>query len=100
LHESNEVKKVRVNIGGEEYTIKGKVIDPAVISEIAAFVNEKFKEADKMVPSKEKYRIAVLAAFNIAGELFEARQEQALHSNTLKEYQTRTKELSEKLSVL
>jgi cell division protein ZapA (FtsZ GTPase activity inhibitor) len=100
LNESNEVKKVRVTIGGEEFTIKGKVIDAAVIEEIAAYVTEKFKEADKMVPSKEKYRVAVLAAFNLAGELFEAKQEQTDNSNLLQEYATKTKELSEKLAVL
>lgn len=97
---TTDIKKVRVNIGGEEYSIKGDVIDPAVISEIAAYVTGKFKEAEKMVPTKEKYRVAVLAAFNIAGELFDSRHEQAVHSDLLKQYHTKTKELSEKLAVV
>jgi cell division protein ZapA (FtsZ GTPase activity inhibitor) len=100
LNESNEVKKVKVSIGGEEYVIKGKVIDSAVISQIAAYVTEKFKEADTMVPSKEKYRVAVLAAFNIAGELYEAKQEHSANFNLIQKYATKTKELNEKLSVI
>jgi len=66
--------RVRVNIYGEEYTVRSDG-DVEYIREIAAFVDGKMRGISDKMPNKSPSRVAVLAALNIADELFKERKE-------------------------
>jgi cell division protein ZapA len=61
---------VRVKIYGDEYSIKGDV-DIETTKKVAEYVNSKMEEIQASVASREKLKIAVLSAMNIAGELLD-----------------------------
>ncbi len=63
-------ESVRVNICGDEYSIKTD-IDKETTIEVAEFVNQKMMELKKISSVRDNSKIAVLSALNIAGELFE-----------------------------
>ncbi len=69
---SSSGESVRVNICGDEYSIKTD-IDKETTKEIAEFVNLKMMEVKNSSSIRENSKIAVLSALNIAGELFEYR---------------------------
>ena len=64
-----EPESVKVDIFGKTYTLKGDA-DPDYVQKVAAFVNERMDEiaANSAVASTAK--VAILAAVNIADELF------------------------------
>eukprot|EP01156_Anaeramoeba_ignava_P011595 Anaeramoba_ignava/a484068_26.p4 GENE.a484068_26~~a484068_26.p4 ORF type:complete len:101 (-),score=6.34 a484068_26:2685-2987(-) len=68
-----ELKKdnyVKVNIHGQEYTVKAQA-DPDYIKNVARYVNEKMDEVERSLPNKQaSIRVAILAAMNITDELF------------------------------
>lgn len=66
-----EDRKVGVRIYGQDYTISGER-DEQTIVEIAAYVDEKMHEIAKFFSGGSQGSLAVLAAVNIADELFEA----------------------------
>jgi cell division protein ZapA len=69
------VKNVlRVNIFGTEYPIKGDM-DAEYILKVASFVDSKMREIDKNIAIKSSLKVAILAALNIADELFKERME-------------------------
>ena len=78
-----------VHIFGREYKIKG-VADKSYIQKMATYVDQRMKELSKnsSLPSQE--RLAILAALNIADELFQERQKSL---NTLSSIEHRTDEL-------
>lgn len=69
----DDVKATTVHIMGREYKIKG-FADKDYIIKVAQYVDGKMRELSKnsSVPSHDK--IAILAALNIADELFQERQ--------------------------
>ena len=69
-----EDSKVKVRIYGQEYTISGER-DEETIVEIADYVDGKMREISRIFSSNIPGSLAVLAAINIADELFEAREE-------------------------
>ena len=69
-----EDSKVKVRIYGQEYTISGER-DEETIVEIADYVDGKMRESSRFFSSNIPGSLAVLAAINIADELFEAREE-------------------------
>jgi cell division protein ZapA len=72
---SDKEKTVKVVIFGEEYPIRGDV-DEAYILQVANYVDEKMKEIALKSRNKSPNRIAILAALNVAGELFDLRANQ------------------------
>jgi len=82
----------KVSVCGEIFQIRSDV--PAhVIEKIAGFVDFKTKEVSAhSVYNGDKLRLCVLAAMNIAGELFEARQklEEYAKNSTYMENKIRT----------
>ncbi|MEI7542184.1 MAG: cell division protein ZapA [bacterium] len=62
---------ITVNIFGNEYTIKG-VAKPDYIISLANYLNNKMTEVQEATGLKDAKKIAILAAINIADELFEA----------------------------
>lgn len=65
---------VHVDIHGQRYAVRSD-LDPAYISELASYVDEKMQLASTEVQSGESMKVAILAALNIADELFTSRQE-------------------------
>lgn len=69
--ESNVVK---VTIFGSEYAIRGDT-DPEYIRQVAQYVDAKMREVDEATSVKSSLKVAILAALNIADELFRERAE-------------------------
>lgn len=68
-----EKNATTVEIFGREYKIRG-VADDQYIQEVARFVDEKMKEVSKGSSLPSPDRLAILAALNIADELFQERR--------------------------
>ncbi len=60
----------RVTICGENFQMKSDQ-PPQVIERIAGFLDFKIKEVSKGAINADKFRLVVLAAMNISGELFD-----------------------------
>ena len=88
-----EKKVVKVKIFGTEYPIKGDS-NVEYIQEIANFVNDKMVEIDKTLSLKSSLKVAILAALNIADELFQEREE----NNKLQEkFETKVEYINNRL---
>lgn len=68
-----EPKSVTVTIFGQSYTLKGGA-DPDYVQEIAAFVDERMQEVARNSTVASTSKLAILAAVNIADELFREQQ--------------------------
>jgi cell division protein ZapA len=90
------LNRVRVVIAGEEYTVRGEA-DNQTITEISEYVNQKISELGTGATSKERYKTAILAAVNIAGELFETRKKLNEASTRMDQVLFKAKELSDKI---
>ena len=65
----SDLKSVSVEILGQRYPIRA-ALDPEYIRRLAAYVDGKIRAASDSAPSSDPVRLAVLAALNIADELF------------------------------
>jgi cell division protein ZapA (FtsZ GTPase activity inhibitor) len=70
---SSEKDSVTVEIFGHEYKIKGDS-DPEYMTQLAQYVDKKMREIAQGTPVGSA-RIGILAALNIADELFKERNE-------------------------
>lgn len=68
-----EPESVTVSIFGQEYTLKGGA-DPEYVQKVAQFVDERMNEVASHAPVATTARVAILAAVNIADELFREQQ--------------------------
>lgn len=64
---------VHVEIFGQTYAVRAGA-DPGYVERLAAFVDGKMKEVARSTKTVDSQRIAVLAALNVADELFAARE--------------------------
>jgi len=64
-----EPESVTVNIFGKEYTLRGAA-EAEYVQEVAAFVDRRMNEVARGTPVASTARVAILAAVNIADELF------------------------------
>jgi cell division protein ZapA len=88
---------VRVNIYGDEYPIKGNA-DPEYIYRVANYVDGKMRSITEKASPRDKLKVAILAAFNIASELFEIKSETGSDTHRkLSEFHSKTEELSKKI---
>jgi len=67
-----EASVISVKIFGREYKIKGHA-DKEYIEKMARYVDEKMKELSGSTSLPSQDRLAILAALNIADELFQER---------------------------
>jgi len=67
-----EGRVVPVEIQGQRYPIRSS-LDPEYVARLATYVDEKMRAAGDMTPTGDSLRLAVLAALNIADELFRCR---------------------------
>jgi len=63
---------IPVEIHGQRYPIRS-TLDPEYVARLAAYVDEKIRAAADSAPTGDSVRLAVLAALNIADELFRCR---------------------------
>jgi cell division protein ZapA len=64
---------IPVEILGQRYPIRSS-LDQDYVARLAAFVDEKVRAAAEATPSGDSLRFAILAALNIADELFRIRE--------------------------
>lgn len=64
---------VPVEIGGQRYPIRSS-LDADYVARLATYVDEKMRAAAESTPTGDSLRLAVLAALNIADELFRCRE--------------------------
>jgi len=91
--EFQEEKKqnIRVNIYGQEYPIKSEA-DIDYVQRVAEYVDRKMKEIAEKIPGRTQTQIAVLAALNIADDLFKEREDK---EKKLTEVEEKTQSLIE-----
>jgi|SRR5688572_2180695 len=69
---SAEDRVIPITIQGQRYPIRTS-LEPDYVVRLAAFVDDKMRAASESTPSGDSLRLAVLAALNIADELFRCR---------------------------
>jgi cell division protein ZapA len=63
---------IQVVIRGQRYPVRS-ALEPDYVAELARYVDEKMEAAGEQTPSGDLLRLAVIAALNIADELFRNR---------------------------
>ena len=79
-----EAQVVSVEIRGKRYPIRS-ALDPQYVNGLAAYVDDKMRAAAEATPVGDNLRLAVLAALNIADELFRCQEAQKGGRATLAE---------------
>ena len=77
-------KVIPVEIHGQRYPIRS-TLDPQYVARLAAYVDEKMRVAADSTPTGDSLRLAVLAALNVADELFRCRDSNDARSGELAE---------------
>jgi cell division protein ZapA len=85
----DEGRVVPVEIAGQRYPIRSS-LDPEYVARLATFVDEKMRAAADTSPSGDSMRLAIIAALNVADELFRCRDASRARNGELAE---RTQEL-------
>jgi cell division protein ZapA len=75
---------VSVEICGQRYPIRS-TLDAEYVSRLAGYVDEKIRAAGEATSSGDGQRLAVLAALNIADELFRCRERTLAKDGSLAE---------------
>jgi cell division protein ZapA len=86
---SDQGRVIPVDIQGQRYPIR-TTLDPDYVGRLAMYVDEKMRAASDSTPTGDGLRLAVLAALNIADELFRCRDDHRDRDGRLAE---RTEEL-------
>jgi cell division protein ZapA len=73
-----------VEIHGQRYPIRS-TLDQEYVARLAAYVDEKMRAAAESTPTSDSLRLAVLAALNLADELFRCRDAMRERSGALAE---------------
>ena len=80
----SEGRVIPVEIHGQRYPIRS-TLDPEYVARLAAYVDEKIRAAADSTPTGDSLRLAIIAALNIADELFRARDVNSLRDGELAE---------------
>ena len=67
---------VTVEIAGQQYPIRS-TLDERYVTELAAYVEQKMRDASDIAPTSDVLGLAILVALNLADELFRARDHQS-----------------------
>lgn len=90
---SDEKGSVTIEIFGHEYKIKGEA-DPEYMTKLARYVDQRMKEVAQGTSIGSLAKIGILAALNIADELFNERNEKR---KVLEDVETTTRRMRRKL---
>jgi len=93
---SSSTESIRVTIFGEEYSIKGDS-DIETTKKVADLVNRKMSEVQNGVPSRDKCKIAILSAMNIAEELYRYKEKCEQYLIDCEEIQKKASAISRKI---
>jgi cell division protein ZapA len=63
---------VQIEIQGQTYAVRSE-LDPAYVATLASYVDGKMEQAAREIASADSLRVSVIAALNLADELFRAR---------------------------
>ncbi|MBZ5559383.1 MAG: cell division protein ZapA [Acidobacteriia bacterium] len=80
----SEGRVISVEINGQRYPIRS-TLEPEYVAQLAAYVDGKMRAAAESTPTGDSLRLAVLAALNIADELFRSRDVNRLRDGELAE---------------
>lgn len=80
----SEGRVIPVEINGQRYPIRS-TLDPEYVAQLAAYVDGKMRAVSDSTPTGDSLRLAVLAALNIADELFRCRDVTRLRDGELAE---------------
>jgi cell division protein ZapA (FtsZ GTPase activity inhibitor) len=86
----------RVAIGGESFSVRSDA-PPETIERVAHYVDESISKARAALGETDRFRIAVLASLQVAGDLMEARQELDTARTELDELRSRLSSLNQRL---
>ena len=75
---------ISVEIHGQRYPIRS-TLDQEYVARLASYVDEKMRSAADSTPNSDALRVAVLAALNVADELFRCRDASRERSGALAE---------------
>lgn len=92
----SSTESIRVTIYGDEYSIKGDA-DIETTKKVAEYVNLKMEEVQNSVTSRDKVKVAVLSALNIAGELLGFKEKCEQYLNEYEELQKKARAISRKI---
>ena len=81
---SESTRIVPVEIHGQRYPVRSG-LDPEYVARLAAYVDQKIRAAADSTPTGDSLRLAVLAALNIADELFRCRERDSARNGELAE---------------
>lgn len=87
----------RVAIGGETFSVRSDA-PPETIEKVATYVDQRIAEARAALGETDRFRVAVLASLQVAGDLMEARQELESARAELEALRGRISSLAERLS--
>jgi len=79
-----EGRVIPVEISGQKYPIRS-TLDPEYVARLASYVDEKMRAASDSTPTGDSLRLAVLAALNIADELFRCKDANSARNGELAE---------------
>lgn len=85
---------IKVTIHGQEYPIRGHG-DEDYIRRVAQYVDERMAQIEERTSINTPVRLAILAALNIADELFALQKEK---DRILSEFEEKTRALTEHLN--
>lgn len=86
----------KVNICGETFQVKSDQ-PPQTIERVAGYLDFKIRELGKGGINVDKFRVVVLAAMNLAGELFELRAQVEEHNRQQDKIQEKARSLNASL---
>jgi cell division protein ZapA len=89
------METIQVEIFGQKYSLKGGA-DADYIRELAGLVDSRMKDVQKGMGTADGYRIAILAALNLADELYRARSQQKTMQKTAEVSLKRLLDLTER----
>jgi cell division protein ZapA len=81
---SDQGRVIPVEIHGQRYPIRSS-LEPEYVARLATYVDEKMRAAADATPAGDSVRLAVLAALNIADELFRCRDATSARDGQLAE---------------
>jgi cell division protein ZapA len=93
---SSTLECVRVNIFGDEYSIRSNA-DIETVKEVAEYVNLKISEVKNSVPSRDRLKIAILSAMNISEELFTYKEKCREYLNRCEELEKKAREMGKRI---
>jgi cell division protein ZapA len=94
--ESTPTQVVEVKIYNQTYYIRGEG-DTEYIQQLAAYIDQRMREVSAGTMTADSLRVAILAALNIADELYKMRRKIEQIDNTINERSTEFSQLLDNL---